>query len=198
MPDSSESHDQARTLALLRDWQGGNQTAGEELFPLVFGELRAIAAGLLHNERSHHTLQPTALVSELYLKMLGMRELEYQDRTHFLSMSARAMRQILVDHARQKKAAKRGGDWVRTELDGNFGISERSIDVLVLDEALEQLEAIDLKRARFVELRFFAGMTIEETAAVLDMSPSTAKRSWQATRAWLKSFLSDHSQESSA
>ena len=195
MPDSRKAPTPSNTLALLRDWQQGDQAAGEELFPLVFGELRAIAASLLHNERAHHTLQPTALVNELYMKMLGMRELDYQDRNHFLSMSARAMRQILVDHARQKNAAKRGGDWVRTELEGNFGISEQSIDVLVLEEALQELEAIDPQRVRFVELRFFAGMTIEVTAKALDVSLSTAKRKWQATRAWLRSFLSDHNQE---
>lgn len=178
-------------LELLRAWRDGDSAAAERLFPLVFQELRRIASGLLRNERAHHTLQPTALVNELYLKMLGLRQLEFQDRNHFLSMSARAMRQILVDHAREKKAAKRGGDWVRTELDQKFGVSETPIDVLVLEQALAKLEEIDPTRVRFVELRFFAGMTIEEAAEALGLSLSTAKRHWQATRAWLKSYLSD-------
>ena len=190
MSQSGQLGDSAVTLELLRAWQGGDQAAGEKLFPVVFQELHEIAAGLLRNERAHHTLQPTALVNELYMKMVGMRDLEFRDRVHFLSMSARAMRQILVDHARARQAAKRGGDWIRTEIDERHGVSERPLDVLMLEEALQQLDAIDPERVRFVELRFFAGMTVVETAEAMGISRSTAKRHWLATKAWLRDYFS--------
>ena len=190
MSQSEQLEDSSLTLELLQSWQAGDQSAGEKLFPMVFQELREIAAGLLRNERADHTLQPTALVNELYMKMVGMRDLEFEDRVHFLSMSARAMRQILVDYARARQAAKRGGDWIRTEIDNQLGISEKPVDVLALEEALQQLNSIDPKRVQFVELRFFAGMTVEETARAMAISRSTAKRHWLATKAWLNDYFS--------
>lgn len=189
MTSPSESSTADTLVPLIAAWQRGDARAGDELFVAIGAELRGIAAGLLRNERPNHTLQPTALVNELYLKLAGLSRLEYQSRNHFLSMAARAMRQVLVDHARERQAAKRGHGWVRTDIDPAQAVFHRPADVLALDQALERLEAIDPRRARFVELRFFAGLTLEETADALEVPLATAKRHWRATRAWLEDQL---------
>lgn len=181
--------ERAETVRLIHAWQAGDGVAGEALFSRVAEELRAIADSLLRGERRDHTLQPTALVSELYLKLVGLTELEYTSRNHFLSMAARAMRQILVDHARGRNAAKRGPEWVRTDLQPLAREGADPIDVLVLEEALEALERIDARRVRFIELRYYAGLSLVESAAALEIPLSTAKRHWRSTRAWLADFF---------
>jgi RNA polymerase sigma factor (TIGR02999 family) len=153
--------------------------------------LRAIAAASFRSESERHTLQPTALVHEAYLKLVGLDHLHWQDRTHFLALAARAMRQVLVDHARRRDAQRRGGSArVETLVESKISGMEQTADVLDVHRALESLEAIDPERARLVELRFFAGLTTEEAGEALGLAPRTVKRRWQSTRAWLQKELS--------
>jgi RNA polymerase sigma factor (TIGR02999 family) len=183
-------------VPLIEAWQRGDGAAGQRLFEAIHGELRAIAAALLRNERPDHTLQPTALVNELYLKLSGLQELAYENRAHFLSMAARAMRQVLVDHARGRLAEKRGASWIRTDSTAGLAAESKPIEVLALEEALCRLEGVDPQRARFVELRYYLGLTLDQTALALGLSPTTAKRQWRATRAWLRDALeTGHSPE---
>ena len=158
--------------------------------PLVQEELRQIARRCLRNERPDHSLQATALVNEAYLRLIDARRVNWQNRTHFLAMSARLMRRVLVDYARTKGADKRGGDMVRVTLseaaDRGDDIGE---DVIALNDALETLEKIDPRKGRIVEFRFCAGLTVEETAAVLDVSPQTVARDWTFAKAWLRREL---------
>ena len=176
--------------ALLLAWRAGDEDALRRIVPLVQEELRQIARRCLRNERPNHSLQATALVNEAYLRLIDARRVDWQNRAHFLAMSARLMRRVLVDYARTKGADKRGGDLVRVSLsevgDRADDIGE---DVVALSDALETLEKIDVRKARIVELRFFAGLTVDETAAVLDVSPQTVARDWTFAKAWLRHEL---------
>jgi RNA polymerase sigma factor (TIGR02999 family) len=178
----------------LRAWEAGDDRALEALLPLVYAELRQIAARHLGSERSGHTLQPTALVNEAYLRLHGLRGVPWHDRTHFFAIASRVMRRALVDHARARSAAKRGADAPRVELiEGMHDALEPVLDaptLIDLDRALDELAAAEPRLARLVEVRFFGGLTIEEAALVLGCSPRTAKRDWTFARAWLLRRLS--------
>jgi RNA polymerase sigma factor (TIGR02999 family) len=176
--------------ALLLAWRGGDQTALERLTPLVHAELRRLATHYLRRERAGHTLQPTALVNEAYLRLVNASQLPWQDRRHFFGVSARLMRQILVDAARARGYQKRGGDVLRVTLDPALLPAEpRDLDFLALDQALEELATFDARKAEVIELRFFGGLSIEETAATLSVSPETVKRDWRLARSWLRKRL---------
>ena len=176
--------------ALLGDWSRGNGTALNQLLPLVYAELRRVAARQLRNERADHTLQPTALVHEVYMRLVDQRRVDWQNRAHFFGVAAQLMRRILVDHARRHGASKRG-EGVRCVSidDANDLAASNEMPVLVFDHALDRLEKIDSELAKIVELRAFGGLTIEEVAHVLSVSPSTVKRDWRTAKAWLKREL---------
>jgi RNA polymerase sigma factor (TIGR02999 family) len=190
MEDTSSSD----ATKLLLDWSRGDRSALERLMPLVYDELRTLASRRLRHERSGHTLQGTALVHEAYLRLVDQRRVQWRDRAHFFGVAAQLMRRILVDHARRHGAAKRGRAEVASleEVEGLGSVASESagaeasdVDLMMLDEALERLAARHPRQARTVELRFFGGLTIEETAAVLDVSPATVKNDWSFARAWL-------------
>jgi RNA polymerase sigma factor (TIGR02999 family) len=170
-----------------------NQKAVAELMPLVYDELRRLAAGYLRRERPGQTLQPTALVNEAFVRLSQERGKPFQNRTHFLAIAALSMRQILVQRARARHAEKRGGGAERITLDESIARapqpSDAGVDVLALDEALTRLAALDPQQAKIVELRYFGGLTIEEAAEALEISPATVKRQWTIARAWLRSEL---------
>jgi RNA polymerase sigma factor (TIGR02999 family) len=172
---------------LLAQWQGGDQAALDRLVPFVYRELRAIAGRYLARESSSHTLQSTALVHEVYVKLVGQHSVQWQNRAHFFGIAAQMMRRILVDHARGQHRLKRGGPAATLSLDEAMAVSEpeRDIDLIGLDDALTALALIDPRAARVVELRFFSGLTVEETAEVMATSPGTVKRDWNTARAWL-------------
>ncbi len=171
---------------LLVDWSNGDQQALERLLPLVYDELRRRARLYLSRERDGHTLQPTALVNEAYLRLIDQTRVRWQDRTHFLAVAAQVMRRILVDHARTRKRSKRGGGAAAVGLDEvQLAAPERAVDLVALDDALEALAQLDPRQAAIVEQRYFGGMTIEETAQRLGISPATVKRDWEGARAWL-------------
>ncbi|MBL8175274.1 MAG: sigma-70 family RNA polymerase sigma factor [Bryobacterales bacterium] len=173
------------TQALHR-WSSGNPHAFDQLVDLVYEEMRGIARGLLANERGGHTLQSTALVHETYLRLLGQNQIQWNSRAHFFGAAARAMRRILVDHARQRAAGKRGAGAPHDPLTPELAIAfEPDLNVIALDHALDQLAALDPERARVVELRYFAGLTIEETASLMGISDSAVNRDWAFARAWL-------------
>jgi RNA polymerase sigma factor (TIGR02999 family) len=176
--------------ALLGDWSRGNRTALNHLLPLVYAELRRVAARQLRNERADHTLQPTALVHEAYIRLVGQHQVDWQNRAHFFGVAAQVMRRILVDHARRHAAGKRG-DGVRcVSIEEAKGVAASSeISILALDHALDRLEKVDSELAKIVEFRAFGGLTIEEVAQVLHVSPSTAKRDWRAAKVWLQREL---------
>ncbi len=176
---------------LLLDLQAGREGAMESLLPLVYGELREMASRVMHAERPDHTLQPTALVHEAYLRLVDQRSASYESRMHFYAVAAQLMRRILVDHARRKNSAKRGGGRVVALVEGMDAAAESSEDIIRVDEALERLATIDPRQARVVELRFFAGLSNEETASVLEVSERTVKRDWAMARAWLHRELED-------
>jgi RNA polymerase sigma factor (TIGR02999 family) len=177
---------------LLREWSDGDERALEELTPLVYEELRHQAARYLRRERPGHTLQTTALINEAYLRLIDAKDVKWQSRTHFFAIAANLMRRILVDHARKRDAEKRGGAQMRVTLTDVFAASEDSnVDLLAIDEALERLEKLDSQQARVVELRFFSGLTVDETATVLGVSPKTVKRDWSVARAWLRREIGD-------
>lgn len=170
---------------LLKDFGGGNQQALEKLMPLVYGELRRLADGYLRRERRDHTLQPTALVHEAYLKLID-QDITWHNRAHFFGIAARTMRQILVDYARGHNAEKRGAGSVKISLDEAIDFSEkRAAELVALDDALTALAAFDAEKAKLVELRYFAGLSIEETAEVLNVSIPTIVRHWRTAKAWL-------------
>jgi RNA polymerase sigma factor (TIGR02999 family) len=172
---------------LLVAWEQGDDEALRRVATLVYDDLRAIAAARLRGERSGHTLQPTALVHEAYLRLSEQRRRQWKERRQFFAVASRVMRQVLVDHARARQAAKRGGEATRIEVTalGEIAAPAEVFDVLPLDEALTRLAALQPRLARVVELRFFGGLEVEETAALLDCSPRTVKRDWALARAWL-------------
>lgn len=172
---------------LLVAWSGGDQAARDELMPLVYEELRRLAHQCMRRERRVHTLQTSGLVNEAYLRLVDQKNIQWQDRAHFFGIAARLMRQVLVDYARTRSYAKRGGGAHRVSLEEAMIVSEeRAGDVVALDEALERLAEIDPRQSQIVELRFFAGLSIEETAEVLAVSPGTVMRDWTLAKAWLR------------
>ena len=176
---------------LLRAWGDGDGQALDRLTPLVYQELRRIARGYMAHERPGHTLQATALVNEAYLRLIDVREIRWQDRAHFLAICARAMRQILVEHARSRASQKHGGPQMMLQFNESLGVPEPPHSFLPeLDDALNRLAALDPRKSQVVELRFFGGLSLEETAEVLKTSPRTVKRDWQLARAWLYRELS--------
>jgi RNA polymerase sigma-70 factor (ECF subfamily) len=175
---------------ILKNLSDGRPDAAEQLFPLVYDELRALAARCLRRERADHTLQPTALVHEAYLKLVDQAAVAGKGREHFVGIAARAMRQVLVDHARRHSAAKRGGGRRRIMLDSSVASEKQDpVDLLALDEALERLSALDERQGRIVELRFFGGLTTKEAAELLGVSLSTVEADWRMARAWLHRAL---------
>ena len=178
--------------ALLIAWGRGEEAALQQLIPLVHRELHQIAQRCLKGERPGHSLQATALVNEAYLRLVDVRRMSWKDRTHFFAMSARLMRRVLVDFARSRQYQKRGGGAMKVALDEAHGVAiERGQDLVALDEALTSLSAIDERKARVIEMRFFGGLTVEETAEVLEVSRDTVLRDWRLARAWLMQALSD-------
>ena len=188
------SADSENVRQLLQDWSTGNESALEELLPLIYNELRQLAHNFLYRERPGHTLQTTALVHEAYLKLIDQKDVRWQNRSHFFAIAAQAMRRILIDSARRHAAMKRGGPQEKLSLDEVPDISlEPNTKLLALDEALDALAEIDPEQSRIVELRYFGGLTIEETAEVMKSSPATIKREWAMARAWLHQWLTDRS-----
>lgn len=171
---------------LLNDYKGGKKDALDELFPLVYGELRKLAASRMRSERGDHTLQPTALVHEAFMKLSEQSGVDWQNRSHFYGIASRLMRQILVDHARLHAATKRGSKPIHFSLDDvQIPVEERADSILALDDVLERLEQFDEQQAKLVEMKFFGGLTNQEIAEALDISERTVGREWQAARLWL-------------
>jgi len=180
----------SQVTALLADWSRGNRGALDQLLPLVYAEMRRMAARQLRKERVEHTLQPTALVHEVYLRLVDQRQVDWQNRAHFFGAAALVMRRILVDHARRHAASKRGEGLRFVPIDeANEYAGPTEAPILALDSALDRLQALDATLAKIVELRVFGGLTIEEAAHVLDVSPSTAKRDLRTAKAWLRREL---------
>ncbi|MBV9493175.1 MAG: sigma-70 family RNA polymerase sigma factor [Acidobacteria bacterium] len=183
-----------RVTELLLDWSHGKRDALDRLLPMVETSLHDIARNHLRRERPDHSLEPSALVNELYLALVDQQKVSWRDRAHFFAVAAHMMRRILVDHARKRQADKRGGEFTRVTLTESLGVIENErLDVVVLDEAMTRLETIFPQQSRVVELRFFAGLTIEETAESLDISPATVKREWTMAKAWLRRAVGEPS-----
>ncbi len=184
--------DTGAVTELLLAWGTGDEGALRRLVPLVHHELHRIARAFMAGERGGHSLQATALVNEAYMRLVDVHRVNWQNRAHFLAMAARLMRRILVDHARSKGYQKRGGGAIRISLDEDINVAgiEPGRDLLALDDALAELTKRDERKGRVVELRFFAGLSVEETAAVLDVSPETVMRDWKAAKAWLLESIS--------
>lgn len=179
-----ESRDEITQL--LRAWSGGNEGALDRLAPLIYDELHRRAHHYMAGERSGHSLQTTALVNEAFLRLVDARDIDWQDRAHFFAIAARQMRRILVDYARSRKSAKRGGEWNQVVFDEALEASPPPrVDFIALDAALSALKTIDERKSRVVELRFFAGLDVEETAKLLQVSVQTVKRDWRLAKAWL-------------
>ncbi|MEO5898339.1 MAG: sigma-70 family RNA polymerase sigma factor [Vicinamibacterales bacterium] len=177
---------------LLLAWSGGDDTAFDRLVPLVHEELHRLARRQMYGERDGHTLQTTALVNEAYLRLVDLTRIRWQDRAHFFAMSARLMRRILVDHARSRGYQKRGGGAAMVSLEEALVINvERAPDLVALDDALHAFAALDERKSRVVEMRYFGGLSIEETAAALDVSPETVRRDWRIAKVWLLRQLSN-------
>ena len=171
---------------ILGEMRRGDGTAARRLLVLVYDELRALAGDMFRDQSPDHTWQPTALVHEAYMRLVNQKEAQWTDRAHFLAVAAKAMRNLLIDHARKRKAGKRGGGMERVALDAVVdSAAERSVDLLALDEALEELGRLHERQARVVELRFFGGLTIPATAEVLEISPASVDNDWRMARAWL-------------
>ena len=180
---------------LLFRWREGDREALEKLMPLVYDELRRLAHHYLRQERSDHTLQSTALVHEAYMRLAGQNPPQWQNRAHFFGIAAHLMRQILVEYARSRGAAKRGANAPRLALDEATALAQQTeVDVVALDRALQELSELDAQQGRIVELRFFAGLTIEDTSEVLGISPATVKRDWTTARAWLYRAMTGEAQ----
>jgi RNA polymerase sigma factor (TIGR02999 family) len=188
---NAETPASEQITAWLTDWRAGDAGASEQLFTAVYPQLRRIAARFLRNERDGHTLEPSALVNELFLRLLGSSPIDFKDRAHFFAIAAQIMRRILVDHARARVAEKRGGPQHRLSLSAVEGWNpvSRNEDLLLLDRTLAKLEKADPRAARVVELRFFGGLQEEEVAEVLQVSVITVKRDWKVAKAWLVSRL---------
>jgi len=182
MPDAA-----GNVTALLGQLRAGNQDVAGQLVPLIYNELRRIANAQMRRERAGHTLQATVLVHEAYLRLAGDQEIQWQNRAHFFAIAARAMRQVLLDYARQRHAEKRGGGGAqRVEMDVDLlGGENRIEDIVALDEVVTRLSELDQQQGRIVELRFFAGLNVEETAEVMGISDRTVKREWRSAKAWL-------------
>jgi RNA polymerase sigma factor (TIGR02999 family) len=189
MVADSDAVARERVSRLLADWASGNSAAREHLVPIVYEELRRLAHHHMRAERDGHTLQTTALVNEVYLRLAGIDGLRWRDRAHFFAMAATLMRRVLVDYARQRGRDKRGGGVSVTSLDENTIASQPAVDVVALDEALERLAAVDPQQSRVVELRFFAGLSVKETAEALGISSATVKRDWATAKLWLYNEL---------
>jgi RNA polymerase sigma-70 factor, ECF subfamily len=184
---NAETPASEQITAWLTNWREGDLNASERLFGVVYPQLRRIAARFLHNERGDHTLEPNALVNELYLRLLGAAPIDFKDRAHFFAIAAQTMRRILIDYARARVADKRGGEQQRLSLSAVEGWNpvNRNEDILELDQVLSKLEKADPRAARVVELRFFGGLQEDEIAEVLNISIITVKRDWKVARAWL-------------
>ena len=181
-PNGSRAH----VTELLLEWGGGDRAALDELVPIIHEELRRLARHQMRGERDNHTLQTTALVNEAFLRLVDLRRIRWQDRAHFLALSARLMRRILVDHARSRGYQKRGGGAANVTLDESLVASpERGVDLVALDDALEDLARVDARKSQVVELRFFGGLSVEETAEALKVSPETVTRDWRLAKVWL-------------
>ena len=170
---------------LLLHWGNGDRKALEAILPLVYDELRRLARSNLRQQRPNHTLQTTALVHEAYLRLSGKKSLRVENRAHFLGIAAQLMRWILVDYERNRRAAKRGEGITRLTLDQSIASRQRDVDLLALDEALDRLAKLDSQQSQIIELRYFGGLSIEDTSEFLGISPATVKRSWASARAWL-------------
>jgi RNA polymerase sigma factor (TIGR02999 family) len=190
MARNGDAADRERIARLLTDWANRDPTARERLVPLVYDELRRLAHHYMRGEREGHTLQTTAVVNEVYLRLAGIDSLGWRDRAHFFAMAATLMRRVLVDYARQRGRDKRGGGVSVTSLDENAIAPQPAVDVVALDRALERLGAVDPQQSRVVELRFFAGLSVKETAEALGISPATVKRDWATAKLWLYNELS--------
>ena len=183
-------NDPRTVTRLLRAWSDGDRAALDVLVPSVEQELRRLARIYMQRERKDHTLQPTAVVNEVFLRLFDAAEIRWQDRAHFFGISARLIRRVLVDHARSRGYQKRGGDRQRVTLDGrDVAARESTVDLLVLDEALTALATFDERKCRVVEMRYFAGASVEETAEAFGVSADTVKRDWRIARLWLLKFL---------
>jgi RNA polymerase sigma factor (TIGR02999 family) len=176
----------SQVTELLLQWSQGDSAAREKLIPLVYDELRRIARRVLSEQGRDHTLQSTALVHEAYLRLIGHNSIHWDNRVHFFAVSAQLMRRILIDYVRMRQAKKRGGECVTLSLDTGITVpAEREVDLAALDDALNQLSALDERQCQLVELRFFGGLTIDEISRVLKISPATVKREWATARLWL-------------
>jgi RNA polymerase sigma factor (TIGR02999 family) len=189
MPEDADASERERVSRLLADWSSGDPTARECLVPIVYRELRRLAHHYMRGERGNHTLQTTALVNEVYLRLAGIDALQWRDRAHFFAMAATLMRRVLVDYARRRARDKRAGGVSVTTLDENAIAAQPAVDVVALDEALHRLATADPQQSRVVELRFFAGLSVEETAEALGISPATVKRDWATAKLWLYNEL---------
>jgi RNA polymerase sigma factor (TIGR02999 family) len=183
--------EQSAVTELLIAWSDGRREALDDLMPLVYADLRRVAAGYMQRELVGHALQPPALVHEAYVRLIDQKQVKWRNRAHFFGVAASMMRRILVDHARRRRAEKRGGNWERVTLAENEAAADsaREIDVLALHESLERLAAFDPQQERIVELRYFGGLTIDETAEVVGISSATVVREWTIAKAWLRTNL---------
>jgi RNA polymerase sigma factor (TIGR02999 family) len=189
MARDRDAAEQARIAQILADWANRDAAARDRLVPIVYEELRRLAHHYMRGEREGHTLQTTALVNEVYLRLAGIDGLQWRDRAHFFAMAATLMRRVLVDYARQRGRDKRGAGVSVTSLDKNAIAPQPAVDVVALDEALERLAAVDPQQGRVVELRFFAGLSVKEAAEALGVSAATVKRDWATAKLWLYNEL---------
>jgi len=182
----SSARPPSQVTELLQRWTDGDELARDALVPLVYDELRRVARRCLVGQRRDHTLQSTALVHEVFLRLIDQKSVRWDDRMHFFAVAAQLMRRILVDHARRRNAVKRGGNNITVTLDERVApAKQRELDVVALDDALNELSRMNPQHSRIVEMRFFAGLSIEETAQAMGISPATVKRDWAVARAWL-------------
>lgn len=178
---------------LLMNWSQGDKAALDQLVPLVYPELRRLAKRHMRREAPGHTLETSALINEAYLKLVDQQNVEWQNRAHFFAVAAQVMRHILVDHARTRNYAKRGGGATKLPLDEATALTaQRAAELIALDDALKDLSALDPRRSQIIELRFFGGLSMEETAEVMNISPSTVQREWRAAKAWLHHTMTNH------
>ena len=190
-PDGSQSVSTQEITRLLQAWSSGNEQALQELMPLVYGELHRLAQRYMAAEQSGHALQTTALVHEVYLRLIDVKNVDWQNRAHFYALSSRLMRRILVDFARTRNYQKRGAQFAHIQLEGAAAVSAAvSSELLAVDDALKQLAAVDARKSDVVEMRFFGGLTVDEIAAALQLSPETIARDWKLAKAWLLRELS--------